>query len=109
MDLPHCAVRAKQHYGIDLSWSDVGALVKRCKAGEGKMETCPDGTTFHTLIFDNRMLWCVYRSRAAGASKHDGVILTIMPPNVGSARARRDYHAMVRRRGEHTRRWKPNA
>ena len=102
--LPHCAVRARQRYGIELSLLDVRELAKRCRDGEGRMETKPDGVSFHGLIHAERMLWLVYRSPAAGSTHLHGTVITIMPPGVGAYRAHRDHAHMQRRKGEYERR-----
>jgi hypothetical protein len=103
-DVPHCALRARQRYGIELSLADVGALARRCRGGEGRMETQPDGVSFHGLIHGERMLWVVYRSPAAGSPHRDGTVITIMPPGVGASRAHRDHAHMQRRKGRYERR-----
>jgi hypothetical protein len=102
--LPHCALRARQRYGIALSLADVVDLARRCRAGEGRMETKPDGISFHGLIVGERLLWIVYRSPAAGSRHEHGSVITIMPPDVGRYRAHRDYDHMRRRKGERGRR-----
>ena len=97
--LPHCAQRARERYGLLLGLADVRALAERCRAGEGRMETRPDGVSFHALIHAERILWIVYRSPAAGSPHRGGTVITIMPPATGAARAHRDHAQMQRRKG----------
>jgi hypothetical protein len=102
--LPHCAVRARQRYGIALSLQDVRKLARRCRSGEGRTETKPDGVSYHGLIHTERLLWIVYRSPAAGSPHRHGTVITIMPPGVGAYRAHRDHAHMQRRKGCYDRR-----
>ena len=101
--LPHCAVRAKERYGIDLSWADVHELRRRCQAGEGFTGDKQDGTRFHTIVFAGAVLWVVYKP--PGLSRHEcGTVVTIMPPTVATSVAQRDRRHMQRRTGRYERR-----
>lgn len=93
--MTHAADRAKERYGIDLSWPEVLDLSSRCAAGEGLMETKKDGTQCHAVIVGDRVLWLIYQP--PNAQYGNGKIITIMPPNVGEARARRDRRHKFRR------------
>ena len=73
---PHAIVRAKERYGIDLSMADLRQLERRCAKGEGYCGGNQDGTSYHSLVLFDRVLWCVYRETR---------IITIMPPTVGAA------------------------
>lgn len=97
----HAMQRAKERYGIDLSWADLKAIGMRCKAGEGFTDRKPDGSHFHTIILGERVLWVVYRRPSA--LEPDGVVVTIMPPEVGSKLVARDSKFIKRRRGDHSR------
>lgn len=101
--VPHCAIRAKERYGIDLSWEDVEAISRRCLAGEGRIGGNPDGAQFHMIIFGDRVLWVVYRPPALTNSKF-GVVVTIMPPKVAETAVKRDRRHQARRTGDYERR-----
>lgn len=96
--LPHCVGRTRQRYGIVLSPFDVRDLAMRCGDGEGRLETKPDGIAYHALIWGDRILWVVYRSRAHGSTRRHGTIVTIMPPSVGADRCQRDHRHVLRRK-----------
>lgn len=96
----HAVQRAKERYGIELSWTDLDAIVQRCKAGEGFCDSRADGSHFHTIIFQERVLWVVYR-RPSPMSP-DGVVVTIMPPEKAAALAFRDSRHIKRRTGHKT-------
>jgi hypothetical protein len=72
----HAMQRAKERYGIDLSWADLRAMARRCKAGEG-LTGRKGASNYHTLILGERVLWLVYK--APTPLEPDGVIVTIMP------------------------------
>jgi hypothetical protein len=97
----HCMVRAKERYGIDLSFSDVDRLARRCLKGEGHTGGKPDGTQFHILIEQERVLWIVYRPPAHGGRTSNGKIITVMPSSVGATVASRHAQSAARRRGEY--------
>ena len=98
----HAIQRAKERYGIDLTWADLDAIVQRCKAGEGYTDRRPDGSHFHSIIFGERVLWVVYR-RPSPMSP-DGVVVTVMPPEKAAALAFRDAQHIKRRNGHHRQR-----
>jgi len=97
----HCVVRAKERYGIDLSIADVVRLSKRCLKGEGHTGGKPDGTHFHVLIEQERVLWIVYRPPANGSRHPHGTIITVMPSSVGASMAGKHAQFAARRRGEY--------
>lgn len=101
--IPHCAIRAKERYGIDLTWDDIEAISKRCLAGEGRIGGNPDGAQFHLIVFGERVLWTIWRPPAITNTKI-GVIVTIMPPEVATAAVKRDYKHQARRKGDYERR-----
>lgn len=93
----HAMQRAKERYGIDLSWADLLAIAKRCKAGEGYTDRKPDGSCFHVIVFGERVLWVVYRRPSP--FDPDGIVVTIMPPDKGSVVSFRDGQHIRRRKG----------
>lgn len=93
----HAIQRAKERYGIDLTWKDLLAIAKRCKAGEGYTGCKEDGSHFHTIVFGERVLWVIYRRPSP--FKPDGIVVTIMPPEKGRATAWRDREHIIRRGG----------
>lgn len=98
--IAHAMQRANERYGIDLSWADLHAIAKRCKAGEGYTDSKADGVShFHIIIFGERVLWVVYRRPKAG--EPDGIVVTIMPPQVATRLNKRDAQQIERRRGRH--------
>lgn len=97
----HAAQRAKERYGIDLSRADLLAIAKRCKAGEGYTDHKEDGSHFHVIVFGERVLWVTYRRPSP--FEPDGIVVTIMPPEKGSATSFRDFQHIKRRRGH----WRP--
>lgn len=89
--------RAKERYGIDLSWADLHDICRRCKAGEGYTDSRDDGSHFHIIVFGERVLWVVYRRPRP--MDPDGVVVTIMPPQKAQALLHRDSKHMERRQG----------
>lgn len=100
-EVAHSAIRAYERYGLLLTWEDLEALAKRCQCGEGLGETKQDGSRYHTVVFGNRVLWCVYHAPDTGFPF--GVIKTIMPASVAGARVKRDFEQMLGRKGENRR------
>lgn len=94
--VPHCAIRAKERYGIDLTWDDVRELTKRCRKGEGHTGTTRDGKQFHMIIFGARVLHVVYKPEKSD----DGIVLTIMPPEIARVTAANSGRQAARRKGE---------
>lgn len=90
--------RAKERYGIDLSWADLKAIGKRCKAGEGYTDSKPDGSHYHVIILGDRVLWVVYRRPSP--FDPDGIVVTIMPPEIGGKLVARDSKHIKRRTGQ---------
>lgn len=78
----HAADRARERYGIDLTFDQVLELARRCKRGEGLLETQPSGIRRHALVFGDRVLWAVYAPPTE--AKPDGVVITITPPASGA-------------------------
>lgn len=97
--LPHACLRAKERYGIDLNWSDLRAIARRCKAGEGRTGTQPDGRQYHMILWGDRILQVVYLPKRSLLS--DGIVLTIMPPEIAVAAAKRADLEAARRRGDY--------
>lgn len=94
----HAILRAKERYGIDLSWGDLRSIARRCKAGEGLTDRKEDGSNFHIIIFGERVLWVVYRRPSSAVLDPDGVVVTIMPPEIGATLVSRDAQHIKRRR-----------
>ena len=101
-DIPtHAAIRAKERYGLDLSFADIRELSHRCAKGEGHTETQRDGRQYHSVIFGEHLLWLVYLPEGPRCTREDGVILTIMPhADAARARGKRDWFQMRRRKGQ---------
>lgn len=99
--LPHACLRAKERYGLDLSIADLRVIARRCRAGEGRTESNQDGTQFHLIVWGERVLWIVYRPPGRGVTLADGVVLTVMPPHVGSVASRHNERRAARRRGDY--------
>lgn len=95
--IAHAMQRAKERYGIDLSWADLHDIAQRCKAGEGFTDRKPDGSNYHVIILRERVLWAVYRRPSA--FDPDGVVVTIMPPEIGAKLVARDAKHMAQRQG----------
>ena len=100
----HAMQRAKERYGIDLSWQDLHAIAKRCKGGEGYTHSKPDGSHFHVIVFGERVLWVVYKRPSP--LDPDGIVKTIMPPRVATVMNKRDAQQIARHRGRRARRRK---
>ena len=75
----HAAERARERYGIELTFQDVLDFAKRCKRGEGYLMTERNGAQRHTLIHCERVLWVVWMPPTP--LKPYGVVVTITPPN----------------------------
>lgn len=97
----HAMDRAKERYGIDLTFADVIGMSRRCAAGEGLTETLQDGVQYHTLIFGERVLWLVYKPGHLDGRGRDGTIITVMPSHVAMVRVKRDVAHMHRRTGRY--------
>lgn len=100
MTEPHCIQRARERYGINLSWQDLLQIQARCEAGEGRTGKKQDGTHFHMIPFENQVLWVVYKP--AHVSRHGvGTVATIMPSNVADALRAYDAQNMRKRTGNY--------
>jgi hypothetical protein len=100
MTEPHCITRARERYGIDLSWQDLRQIEARCDKGEGRTAKKPDGTHFHLITFANQVLWIVFEP--ASVSRHGvGRVVTIMPPNVAKVLTVNDAINMRKRTGQY--------
>ncbi|WP_428668097.1 hypothetical protein [Reyranella sp.] len=105
--VPHCAVRAKERYGLDLTWDDVNAIANRCADGEGRTGGKPDGTQFHMIIFADHVLWVVYKPGTVARNRR-GMVVTIMPPTVALSAVKNGCRHKARRTGDYElrrRRW----
>jgi hypothetical protein len=96
MTEPHCITRARERYGIELSWQDLRQIEARCEAREGLTAKKPDGTRFHCITFDKHVLWVVFEP-AAVSWRGVGRVVTIMPPNVADALRSSDAENMRKR------------
>ena len=94
----HAMERARERYGIELTFNDILQMSRRCAKGEGRTETTESGTTHHTLIVGDRVLWVIYK-HAALVGNADGRILTVLPAGAAIGRAIRDVQHMNRRNG----------
>lgn len=94
MTEPHAITRARERYGIDLTFHDMKEMAARCAKGEGLMETHPDGTQQHALVVGERVLWAVF--------KH-GWVVTVMPAGdiANKVQRRASQHAKRRKRQRH--------
>lgn len=95
---PHCAIRARERYGIDLTGDDVISISRRCLAGEGRIGGNPDGARFHLIVFAERVLWVVYRPPSPDSA--EGAVVTIMPPEIANVAVARDNEHRRRRTGD---------
>jgi hypothetical protein len=100
MTEPHCIQRARERYGINLSWQDLRQIEARCEAREGLTAKKPDGTRFHCITWGNQVLWIVFEP--ASVSRWGvGRVVTIMPPNVADALRSSDAENMRKRTGQY--------
>lgn len=100
MTEPHCIQRARERYGIDLSWRDLRQIEARCEAREGLTAKKPDGTRYHLITFADQVLWIVYKP-AGTANIYGGRVVTIMPPSAADALRSSDAKNMRKRTGEY--------
>lgn len=77
----HAITRARERYGIELSKQDILVIGRRCGAGEGRQHlgASGNGETYHSIVWGDRVLWVVFRSKAAGARYDKGVVVSIVP------------------------------
>lgn len=93
----HVADRAWERYGIELSLADVIAITLRCKAGEGRTHSDPDGVQHHAIIFNDHVLWMVYKPPTISGKHHNGMLVTVMPPRVAAKIRKDDFNHRARR------------
>lgn len=78
--VPHCIVRAKERYGLDITIEELKALTRRCHDGEGHQKNAAVRTgRGHTILYNNRVLDCVWLP-PRGDHNIYGTIVTIYPP-----------------------------
>ncbi len=101
MGEPHCIVRARERYGLDISVDELKGLTLRCFKGEGyqphvKGKYCARG---HFLVYGSKVLECLWRPPSGDHNVH-GVIVTIVPQATFHRwRGKEDFNQMMRRKG----------
>ena len=95
-EIAHCAIRAKERYGILLEWDDLLALAKLCREKKGFLRL-EGKTEHHGVVYRERVLEVCFNPEA-------GIIVTILPPDaIGQkvARAHDDWVKHRKRRGRY--------